>query len=158
MEIQKCIKESFTVIGKEGSTLDGAGFIQRLWEDANLHFNEVAHLAKKDENGIPLGIWGAMSDFSRTFMPWEEGFSKGLYLAGVECEGDAEAPIGWTKWTIPGFEYLYVECCSETVFPDMIQYLEENQLTLAGAVHDFTCPQTQKSYMFFPIRKTESSL
>lgn len=35
MKIERCIKKSFTVIGKEGSTLDGAGFIQKLWEDAN---------------------------------------------------------------------------------------------------------------------------
>ena len=27
MKAEKCIKESFVVIGKEGSTLDGEGFI-----------------------------------------------------------------------------------------------------------------------------------
>ena len=77
MNVNKCIKESFTVIGKEGSTRDGEGFIRRLWEDANSHFAEVQHLAKKDENGGLAGIWGAMSDFSRSFRPWEEGFTKG---------------------------------------------------------------------------------
>ena len=30
MKIEKCIKSSFTVIGKEGSTADGNGFIQKL--------------------------------------------------------------------------------------------------------------------------------
>ena len=44
----KVIKKAFVVIGKEGSTLDGEGFIQKLWDDANGHFSEVAHLAKKD--------------------------------------------------------------------------------------------------------------
>ena len=63
----KVIKEKFVVIGKEGSTLDGEGFIQKLWDDANSHFSEVAHLAKKDANGGIVGIWGAMSDISRTF-------------------------------------------------------------------------------------------
>ena len=57
----KVIKKAFVVIGKEGSTLDGAGFIQKLWDDANGHFSEVAHLAKKDTNGNIVGIWGAMS-------------------------------------------------------------------------------------------------
>ena len=38
MKAEKCIKESFVVIGKEGSTLDGEGFIQSLWMDANSHF------------------------------------------------------------------------------------------------------------------------
>ena len=153
MEIQKCIKESFAVIGKEGSTSEGEGFIQRLWSDANSHFGEVCALAKRDERGNLIGIWGAMSDSSRTFNPWEDGFTKGLYLAGVECDSAAKAPDGWTKWVIPGFEYLYVECDSDTIYTDMIQYLNDCKLSLAGAVHDFTCPQTRKNYMFFPIRK-----
>ena len=67
MEIKECIKESFAVIGKEGSTDGGEGFIQRLWEDANFHFNEVQHLAKKDGAENIVGIWCAMSDFSRSF-------------------------------------------------------------------------------------------
>ena len=153
MDMQKCIKASFAVIGKEGSTEDGSGFIQRLWADANSHFAEVAHLAKKDVSGNIVGIWGAMSDHSRAFRPWEDGFSKGLYLAGVECVDDAAAPEGWTKWVVPGFEYLYVECDNDTVFPEMIAYLQSSGIPLAGAVHDFTCPQTGKNYMFFPIRK-----
>ena len=51
MKINRCKKESFIVIGKEGATTDGADFIQKLWDDANSHFREVQHLAKKDENG-----------------------------------------------------------------------------------------------------------
>lgn len=152
MKIEKCAKESFVVIGKEGSTSDGAGFIQRLWDDANSHFEEVRHLAKKDEKGNICGIWGAMSDLSRSFNPWED-FSRGLYLAGVECENDAKAPDGWTMWTIPGYEYIYVEHEDENTFSDVIQYLKDNNIPLVGAVHDFTCPQTGKNYMFFPIRK-----
>lgn len=56
MKIERCEKESFVVIGKEGSSLDGAGFIQKLWDEANSHFEEVQHLAKKDENGNIGGI------------------------------------------------------------------------------------------------------
>lgn len=153
MKIEKCKKISFVVIGKEGSTKDGAGFIQKLWEDANSHFDEVEHLAKKDENGNIGGIWGAMSDFSRTFKPWENNFSEGLYLAGVECEDNAEAPKGWTKWIIPSYEYLYAECEGENTFRDTLEYLKDNDLSLVGAVHDFTCPQEGKNYMFFPIKK-----
>ncbi len=155
MKIEKCVKESFVVIGKEGSTLEGEGFIQRLWADANSHFEEIQHLAKKDENGNAAGIWGAMSDFSRSFHPWED-FDKGLYLAGAECRDDAEAPSGWTKWKIPGYEYIYAECENEDIFSQVIKYLEENSIPLVGAVHDFTCPQTGKNYMFFPIRKLYS--
>ncbi len=153
MKIEKCIKPSFVVIGKEGSTNDGEGFIGALWDDANSYFAEIAHLAKKDENGNLCGIWGAMSDFSRSFMPWEDGFSRGLYLAGAECTDEAEAPDGWTKWVIPSYEYLYAECDGTDIFSQMLSHLQENGLSLAGAVHDFTCPATGKNYMFFPIRR-----
>ena len=152
MKIKKCMKESFVVIGKEGSTSDGEFFIQKLWDNANLHFEEIQHLAKKDENGNIAGIWGAMSDFSRSFKPWED-FSKGLYIAGVECVDDAEAPSGWTKWVIPGYEYICVERENEDTFPNVIEYMKDNGIPLVGAVHDFTCPQTGKNSRYFPIRK-----
>lgn len=152
MKIEKRIKESFVVIGKEGSTMDGQGFVQKLWADANAHFDEVQPLAKKDEHGNLVGIWGAMSDQSRSYRPWEEDFSKGLYLAGVECADDAEAPQGWTKWTIPGFEYICAETENETTFAEVLRYMDANHIALVGAVHDFTCPASGKSYMFFPVR------
>lgn len=153
MKIEKCIKEAFAVIGKEGSTLEGSGFVQRLWAEANGNFGEIAHLAKKDAQGNLVGIWGAMSDLSLEFQPWEDNFSKGLYLAGVECTEDAQPPAGWTKWQIPGYEYLAVECTEADTFSRMIGWLKENNIPLAGAVHDFTCPKTGKGHMFFPIRK-----
>lgn len=146
------IKKKFVVIGKEGSTLDGEGFIQKLWNDANSHFNEIAHLAKKEANGKLVGIWGAMSDISRSFKPWEDDFSKGLYLAGVECFDDAKAPDGWTKWTIPGYEYIVVEN-HEGVFEETIRKINEKGIALVGAVHDYTDPATGKDYLYFPIRE-----
>ena len=152
MKIEKCIKNTFVVIGKEGSTLDGQGFIRKLWSDANSHFNEVQSLAKIDEKGNLVGIWGTMSDFSHSYKPWEDNFSKGLYLAGVECVDDAEAPEGWTKWTIPSFEYIYVEIENENTFAEVLSYMDENNIPLVGAIHDFTCPVSGKNYMFFPIR------
>lgn len=152
MKIETCIKDSFVVIGKKGSTLDGEGFIQRLWADANSHFEEIRHLAKKDQNENIVGIWGAMSDLSCSFKPWED-FSKGLYLAGVECDDDAQAPNGWTKWNIPAYEYIYAECENDDTFSQVIKYLKDHSIPLVGAVHDFTCPKTGKNYMFFPIRR-----
>lgn len=148
MKIEKCIKETFVVIGKEGSTLDGNDFIQNLWADANSHFNEVQHLAKKDEHGNIIGIWGAMSDFTHSFKPWEDNFSKGLYLAGVECEDNADAPKGWTN---PSYEYIYAECENGSTFSQVINYMSQNNISLVGAVHDFTCPKTGKNYMFFRL-------
>lgn len=62
----RLIKSSFSVIGKEGSTLDGEGFIQRLRNEANGHFAEIKHLAKRAEDGSLVGIWGAMSDHTHS--------------------------------------------------------------------------------------------
>ena len=153
MHIDKITKPAFTVIGRLGSTSDGEGFIARLWQDANSRFGEIESLVKRDENGVPAGFWGAMSDMSLSFMPWEEGFTKGLYLAGAEVYDDAEAPEGWTKWQVPGYVYLCVKVDAPDVFPKMLHYLEQNGLTLAGAVHDFTDPATGQNCMWFPIEK-----
>lgn len=148
----KVMKKAFVVIGKMGSTLDGEGFIQKLWDDANGHFGEIAHLAKRDANGNIVGIWGAMSDITHAFKPWEDNYSKGLYLAGVECVDNAEAPDGWTKWIIPSYEYIVVENHNK-VFETTIQQMNEQGISLAGAVHDYTDPATGKGYMYFPIRE-----
>ena len=152
MKIEKIAKPAFSVIGKEGSTGDGAGFIQKLWECANANFSEIASLVKTDETGAPVGVWGAMTDFSHSFKPWENGFSEGKYLAGAEVREDAQPPEGWTKWTVPGFVYLKAEN-EENLFPNMLSCIHENGLTLVGAVHDFTDVKTGKNYMYFPIER-----
>ena len=151
--MERIVKPAFTVIGMEGATTDGPGFIAALWEKANARFGEVAHLAKSNEDGSLAGIWGAMTDLSRSFLPWEDGFTKGLYLAGVEVRDDAQPPEGWTRWDIPGFEYVRVENDAPDVFPRTLEKLAEQDPTLVGAVHDFTDPATGKGYMCFPIRK-----
>lgn len=46
---------------------------------------------------------------------WEEDYSKGVYLAGVEVVDEAVAPEGWVKWRIPGYEYLCVKCTEEDI-------------------------------------------
>ena len=153
MTIQQIIKPTFSVIGKAGSTDDGADFIAALWQDANAHFDEIAHLAKQTEDGALCGIWGAMSDMAMTFAPWENGFSRGRYLAGVECEDDCVPPAGWTKWRIPPNTYLRVKNDAEDVFPRMLAYLRENGYVLAGAVHDFTDPADGAAYLYFPVMK-----
>lgn len=152
MNLEKRVKSSFTVIGIEGSTEQGDGFIGRLWNEANSRFGEIESLAKRDSVGNIEGIWGAMSGFSRDFEPWED-FSRGLYLAGCECEDGAVPPAGWTKWVIPGYEYLRAECDGGDTFNEVIRYMEGQEISLAGAVHDFTDPVTGKNYMYFPIRR-----
>ena len=153
MGVSKVLKHKFTVIGIEGSTNDGDGFIAKLWNEANTRFAEIMHLCKRDEEGNFVGFWGAMSDFTRSFKPWD-GFSQGLYLAGAECVDEAEAPSGWTKWIVPSFEYLCFDC-EEFNFEQAINYVSENSFHLAGAVHDFTDPRTGKSHLYVPIRRLD---
>ena len=150
--MEHIIKPAFAVIGMEGSTEDGPGFIQALWEKANSRFGEVTHLAKTNPDGSLCGVWGAMSDMSRSFRPWEEDFTHGLYLAGVEVVDNAQPPEGWVRWDIPGCEYIRVENSAPDIFLRTLQALAEQGLSLAGAVHDFTDPSTGKAYMLFPIR------
>lgn len=153
MEIKKCVKKSFSIIGKEGSTNSGSEFIKKLWDDANSHFDEISSLAKKDKDGNIIGIWGAMSDFSRSFNPWEDNFTKGFYLAGVEVTDEAQPPNRWVKWVIPSYEYIYVKNTGQDTFSNVIKYLKENGIQLVGAAHDFNCPKDGQGYIFFPIRK-----
>ncbi len=145
-------KKSFSVIGKQGSTQEGDGFIQRLWQEANAHFPEVAALAKPAGEGGFAGFWGLMSDEGMHFSPWEENFSKGLYLAGVEVDDSAIPPEGWVKWTSPAYEYLVAEA-GPSAFSQTLSYIKEHGLELAGAVYDFTDPQTGTGYQYFPIRR-----
>ncbi|MDR2514728.1 MAG: GyrI-like domain-containing protein [Christensenellaceae bacterium] len=156
MEFLRREKAAFEVIGKLGKTSEGEGFVQRLWAEASAHYAQVSALAKLDEQGRPLGFWGAMSDLGGNFLPWEDGFSKGLYLAGVEALERAEAPEGWVKWTIPGFEYA---CCKVEGDPraalgEALAFLDESGLSLAGAVQDYLSPSEEgQPYLYLPVRR-----
>lgn len=154
MEFSRCQMPSFSVIGKEGSTEDGEGFIQKLWEEANGNFREIEPLARKEENGQLLGIWGLMSDLSKSFRPWEDNFIKGLYLAGAQVSEDAICPSGWVKWTVPSYEYIYGKVLGnpKEEFITGINYLKENGFSLAGAAFEFYCPEENgQLYFFYPV-------
>lgn len=153
--MERWIKPAFAVIGIEGSTQDGEGFVQRLWEAANSRFSEVAALVKKNPDGSLAGIWGVMTDMRRQYAPWTEGFTCGRYLAGVECRDDAIPPEGWARWDVPGFEYLRVHGGGPDVFSRTLTELAERGLCLAGAVQDYTDPASGQSCMCFPVRRLD---
>lgn len=95
MEFSSCEIPAFCVIGKEGLADGTQNIAQLLWQEANTHFAEVGPLALRDESGIPVGFWGAMTDCSRHFLPWEENLTRGLYLAGVQTdEAASRRPVG----------------------------------------------------------------
>ena len=156
MNYEKVSINAFCLIGKIGSTDDGKDFVQHLWQEANSHFDEVAPLAKRNADGQPIGFWGAMSRMDMSFLPWEDDFSRGLYMAGVEAQEDAIAPEGWKKWIVPGFECLKVAVDTPDTFRNMISWMNENKIELVAAVQDFTDPATGKNYMLFPIAWNDS--
>jgi len=155
MDIKRLKVASFTVIGKLGSTNDGMGFVQRLWQDLNEHFHEIKHLALKDETDDYVGFWGLMSDFNMDYMPWKN-FKEGYYLAGVEVSHEVTPPKGWTKWVYPGFEYAVVQVDDEyqACMAEGLDYLKAHQLELAGAIVDFMDPKANgQPYIYFPTKK-----
>ena len=153
MEMQPITLPPVTLVGREGSTAEGEGFITRLWSDLEAHFSEIAHLIDPDEAGNPRAFWGAMSDCARTFAPWEDDFTRGLYLAGPQYRADAEPPEGWSRWDIPALECLLCKAEGIETFHQGIAYLKARGIPLAAAVQDFTDPATGQSYMLFPIKR-----
>ena len=53
MNIERISLPALTVIGIEGSTRDGGGFIQRLWSEANARFGEIEYLVIS-RNSAPI--------------------------------------------------------------------------------------------------------
>lgn len=145
------------VIGREGLCTAQENLCGQLWEEANARFEEVAALGKRTESGAYTGFWGAMSDETRSFRPWTEHFSRGLYLAGIETEKEAEAPEGWTKWILPARRYLVAEVRPEIygeVFTGVLEkVLPKRGLKLCGAVCDFTDPVTGRNELLFPVEE-----
>lgn len=152
MEYEKINLAAFDVIGKEGSTKDGADFVKKLWQSASADFDKIKYLAKYNQDGTLPGMWGCMTDNSRNFLPWKN-FGEGLYLAGVEAIAEAAAPEGWTIWHIPAFEYIKVPAISPDAFSDFVKYMAENKIELVGAIQDFTDVKTKINYLLFPIKK-----
>lgn len=57
------------VIGKEGFCTSEENQVQKLWNEANSHFDEVAALGMRYPDGTYVGFWGVMSDEADPFFP-----------------------------------------------------------------------------------------
>lgn len=143
------------IIGKEGLCTKEKNAVQDLWQQANSNFSEIAELGMKNADGSYVGFWGAMSDEKRSFLPWTEDFSRGLYLAGLEVHEDTPVPAGWVKWVMPARKYLVTEVTPDSygeIFRSVMNSLiPELGMKLAGAVCDFTEPATGQNKLFFPV-------
>lgn len=146
--------DSITVIGKEGVCTPEQNIVSQLWAEANGHFPEAAALGKKDNAGNFAGFWGLMSDLGRHYLPWENEYTTGLYLAGVETETDSEAPAGWVKWVVPERTCFVLEIGEggyQTAFRQGLETLPKLGFRLSGAVCDYTEPSTGKNFLVYPV-------
>lgn len=145
------------IIGQEGFCTKEKNVAQKLWEQANSRFREVAGLGMRNTDGSYVGFWGAMSDETRSFRPWTDDFSRGLYLAGIEVYEDTAVPAGWVKWVMPARKYLVTEIdperYEETFRTVIDRLIPELGMKLVGAVCDFTEPTTGQNKLFFPVAK-----
>ena len=146
MILRRELLPAFAVIGLEGSTWEGEGFLARLWERANARFGEVAPLVC----GAPR-TWGLMTGPGRDFAPWEENFTRGFYLAGVEVPMDAQPPEGWTKWISPAYEYAVCPMDGPDSFSQALSDLAQAGLSLVGAAYDHN--ENGRSLIYLPIRR-----
>jgi predicted transcriptional regulator YdeE len=157
MNVKFVDKPSFTVIGKlgQGEAKKSAEWLPPLWQAANGSFAEISDLAKRDDAGNLVGLWGAMSDIGETFAVWNE---QGKYLAGCEVEDGAEAPENWTKWVVPGSKYAVAACTQADyfdVFFNTKTYLAQAGMPIVGAVHEFYDPKDTggEIYLYFPVAR-----
>ena len=85
-EAKKCIKDAFAVIGKEGSTLEGQGFIQSLWADANAHLPRCSRLPKRTR----MATWW---EFGVSCPIFPDRTSRGKKISAKACT----LPV-WNVW------------------------------------------------------------
>lgn len=156
MEIKMVDLGPIAVIGKEGVCTRERNIVSELWENANANFSEIAALGMKEQDGSYVGFWGLMSDVGRQYLPWEDDFTTGLYLAGLEVSEDTPVPDGWVKWIVPKRTYLVLEIENGRymeAFRCGLEELPKRSLKLSGAVCDYTAPGTGKNYLFYPCEK-----
>ena len=82
MRLKTFVKESFMVIGRLGSTKDGDGFVQKLWQNAEENFTEVEHLVKRNSEGNVKGFWGQCQ-----ILRGLSTHGKMIFRRAVPCEG-----------------------------------------------------------------------
>jgi hypothetical protein len=142
--------DSFALLGKEGSSSEGPGFVEKLWNAAERGLPEILPALKTDKFG-PL-YWGAMSSRARDLSPWNHDFKEGLYLAGFEMlDPKLLAPEKWVKWEIPARKYFVIKVGADygRSFAEGLKALQKEGYVLSGAVFDHLAKGIL--YLYYPI-------
>lgn len=119
----------FTVAGVlgQGAAENAGAWVPALWDRM---WTKAERMEKPD-------CWGLMGHPEKFLGIWD---AKGLYLAGVKVEKDAQIPNDWIKWTVPAQTYLMVGCTLDSygkVFSSVkAEYLPKHGLTMIGAAQE----------------------
>jgi predicted transcriptional regulator YdeE len=145
-------KDTFSVVGKmgQGPADDPKSWILPLWGEATAHFNEIAQVIRKDGNGAPAGVWGAMNDIDEQNRRWGD---IGKYMAGCETDTSAVPPEGWAKWDVPAQTYLVADCTMDSYGEIFGKITNDESVTIVGTVHErYPEPGNPKVLeLYFPI-------
>ncbi len=155
-DIEHCTLESFAVIGiaKENNGLyDGN---DAVWQELERKVEKIHALAKRNENGELVGIWGLLNNERLDFrLTTTNPNGKILFLAGLEAPDDAVPPKGFTKWVVPAGDYLYAPVTKNklTTLNKILQYADGHGWEPNGYPFDFMQHGDTTLYTFFPVRK-----
>ena len=142
MNVAYIYKDTFAVIGKAGQGLadNPQAWILPLWSQFDANFSEIIGVIRRNENGMPVGVWGAMNDVDESNKRWGENATgepaQGKYMAGCEADIDAQPPAGWTKWIIPAQTYMTVKCTMAAYDDVFSKIVNDPDIQIVGTVHE----------------------
>ncbi len=158
IEVKECTFEPFCVIGLVGEAGKGSG---ALWTKMNKSGKQLMPLARRDDDGDIMGAWGLTTEDTLSFRLPKKDDPHLLYMAGLEVEDTAHPPVGFTKWIVPGSDYIYglVQNSKKETLDALLQYAEAKDLEIIGYPQEFMPPQTvgasgtqNTMYLFVPVK------
>lgn len=152
IEVQECTFEPFCVIGLVTETGNGSN---GLWTKMNQMGKQLMPLAKRDDDGDIMGAWGLTTEDDLSFRLSEKEEPRLLYMAGLEVKDTARAPKGFTKWVVPGSDYIYgvIENSRKETLNALLQYAEAKDIEITGYPQEFMPPNSNGTmYLFLPVK------
>lgn len=157
IKVEECTFEPFCVIGlvAEADKTNG------IWTKMNKLGGELMPMARRDEDGDIMGAWGLTTEDTLSFKLSQKDNPRLLYMAGLEVEDTAHPPKGFTKWIVPGSDYIYgvVQNSKKETLNALLQYAEAHELEITGYPQEFMPPMANGQpsaqgtmYLFLPVK------
>lgn len=158
IKVQECTFEPFCVIGL---VVEAGKANNALWTRMNKQGGELMPLARRDDDGDIMGAWGLTTEDTLSFRLPKKDDPHLLYMAGLEVEDTAHPPKGFTKWIVPGSDYIYalVEKSKQETLNALLQYAEAKDIEIIGYPQEFMPPMANGTpsahgtmYLFLPVK------